>query len=424
MIISARAMIQILLNMLKLSLPGPKPCEIQQKPKKRRKKQVDPPPETDADRLESYMDKLSVWQLTSSINELAPGLTTSSSSQGNAKADRHWTQAFCEDVVESLYDLSSMCRVLDLHYLSFKSNLPDFCELLRSKIFPTSPFSEAEDSDVDTVLDGGAPSRAGSRAPSVSRSSSHLTRLPSAAPSEVASSTAYSRSRSRSLSVSLARDEKLQRASIIEPKRTMSREISMSRVFKAKLKPVAKPKQREEPKQVKAKAKNTLGKTLIAETPAKNRIATQVVQETQISVLSPPPTSSPGDIFIADTPFFSRSAARSEPAVEISPLSPLTPLRGASAKRRVADTNASTINIDTWEDEDADESFTGSFGSPEVMLLSDGPEAQKRGSVTKAMKFGLGRKGGVRSLSMRMASASSVAALDAETPTKKRARRK
>lgn len=213
----------------------------------------------------------------------------------------------------------------------------------------------------------------------------------------------------------------MQRASIVGLKRTLDREVSMSRTFKEKPKQFIKPKQREEPKPAKPRQKNNLGKTLIAETPAKKRIAPQVAQGSQVMVLSPPPTSSPGDVFIGETPIASRTAPRMDVTEKISSLSPLTPLKDASSKKPATD----AIDVDAWEDEDADESFTGSFGSPEVMLLSDGPEMQKRGAKLTAMKPGLvGKKGGARSLSVRMASAASAAALESETPTKKRARRK
>ena len=91
-------MIQILLNMLKLALPGPQPQPSQEdSPKKKRKKKMehDLRPETDEERLESFMDKIAVWQLTSSLEDIG-------SSQGKTKAERHWTQGFCEDVVEPL----------------------------------------------------------------------------------------------------------------------------------------------------------------------------------------------------------------------------------------------------------------------------------------------------------------------------------
>ena len=90
-------MIQILLNLLKLSLPGIKPAtpKSPEKPRKKRKKvDNEPPPETDAERLESYMDKLSMWQLTSSLDDFVAGI--------DKAKEKNWTQKFCEDVVEPL----------------------------------------------------------------------------------------------------------------------------------------------------------------------------------------------------------------------------------------------------------------------------------------------------------------------------------
>lgn len=100
---SSRAMIQILLNMLKLSLPGPQPPRVEEKSpekrKKRRKKMDGMPVETDAERLESYMDKLSMWQLTASLDNFS---AASGAAKGTQKSDRDWAQAFCEDIVEPL----------------------------------------------------------------------------------------------------------------------------------------------------------------------------------------------------------------------------------------------------------------------------------------------------------------------------------
>lgn len=102
-------MIQILLNMLKLSLPGPHPVpateEDARKPRKKRKrsKQEDQPlaTETDEERVENYMDKLSMWQLTASLDPSTA--KHMASSKGEEKVERDWTQAFCEDIVEPLY---------------------------------------------------------------------------------------------------------------------------------------------------------------------------------------------------------------------------------------------------------------------------------------------------------------------------------
>lgn len=99
-------MIQILLNMLKLSWRGEpkgsrKDSSSRLKHKKKKYAQREPMPETDEERLESFMDKLSMWNLTASLseeNDLALATT-----KGKEKADRHWTHIFLEDVVEPLW---------------------------------------------------------------------------------------------------------------------------------------------------------------------------------------------------------------------------------------------------------------------------------------------------------------------------------
>lgn len=116
-------------------------------------------------------------------------------------------------------------------------------------MFPTSVFTDPEDSDIETLLDG-SNSRAGSRARSLSRQPTSVgvhpggsksgSRAPSLAPSEADNSKAMAlqRNRSRSLSVTLMQDEENQRKSFIDPgkglTRALTREVSMSRVFKAK----------------------------------------------------------------------------------------------------------------------------------------------------------------------------------------------
>lgn len=85
--------------MLKLSLPGPcpeptvSPPSSEKKPKKRKRTVPAPtpaPPSTE-DRLESFMDKLSTWQLLAAV---------ASETHANANEHTHdWQQRFCEDVV-------------------------------------------------------------------------------------------------------------------------------------------------------------------------------------------------------------------------------------------------------------------------------------------------------------------------------------
>ncbi|KAG6380196.1 hypothetical protein JVT61DRAFT_8287 [Boletus reticuloceps] len=115
--------IQILLYLLKLSLPGP--CSplprvkipandvVPSTKKKRQKERAKYIVPSTHERLESFMDKLSMWQLVINMTDL-----------NKDKDKRDWMQAFCENVVER----------------QFKSTLPDTCALLRRKLFPHSPF--------------------------------------------------------------------------------------------------------------------------------------------------------------------------------------------------------------------------------------------------------------------------------------------
>ncbi len=92
-----RVQIQILLYLLKLSLHGPSPpvTESPSKKKKRRRSTWKNPVEEESweDRLEAFMDKLSMWQLVNKLDDVA-----SDASKGR----RDWMQIFCEDVVEPL----------------------------------------------------------------------------------------------------------------------------------------------------------------------------------------------------------------------------------------------------------------------------------------------------------------------------------
>jgi hypothetical protein len=73
-VICGRVQIQILLYFLKLSLPGSAPVA--------------------RDRLESFMDKLSMWQLMHRLD---------SGEESTRTGQRDWMQVFCEDVVEPEY---------------------------------------------------------------------------------------------------------------------------------------------------------------------------------------------------------------------------------------------------------------------------------------------------------------------------------
>ncbi|KAL1683128.1 hypothetical protein EV122DRAFT_202084 [Schizophyllum commune] len=130
-------------------------------PRKRRRKSPEPAPLAPEVYLEAFMDKLSMWQLVRGLEDdrrsegasMPAGLRAKASKggvAGNGKArqddERDWMQVFCEDVVEPL----------------FKSTLPDLCALLRSKVFPHSPFSDEESED-EGVFGGSRAQRARSQ---------------------------------------------------------------------------------------------------------------------------------------------------------------------------------------------------------------------------------------------------------------------
>ncbi|KAG5222617.1 hypothetical protein IMY05_C2478001300 [Salix suchowensis] len=232
-----RVLVQILLYMLRLTLPAQPQPERSPKRRKRKGRTYEPAnslaPE---DILESFMDKLSAWQ---HIRNLEPNAST--------KDDLDWMQTFCQDVVEP----------------QFKSSLPEVCELFRSKVFQTSVFSDG------TSTRSSSPDRdVEATAPSV---------IPEGDGQERASSSrTLSRARSRSLSVSLAQEEKARAASVgFVKKRVLNREVSMSRAFKPKPKETAKPAESTKAKSmapsVNKKLTQDKGVTLVEETPEKPR---------------------------------------------------------------------------------------------------------------------------------------------------------
>lgn len=98
-----RYQIQILLYFLKLSLPGPKPpSDSPPKKHKGSRKGFQPAASlpSDEDRLEAFMDKLSMWQLMTSLEQVS----TVSKSISNNKDERDWMQIFLEEVIEPQYE--------------------------------------------------------------------------------------------------------------------------------------------------------------------------------------------------------------------------------------------------------------------------------------------------------------------------------
>ncbi|KAH8110412.1 hypothetical protein DFH11DRAFT_1547514 [Phellopilus nigrolimitatus] len=272
---------------------------------------------TDEGRLESYMDKIAVWQLTASLDEFEG----TGSSQGNAKADRHWTHVQSSDP---------------------------------RAVFPTSPFSDGEDSDVESVLDGGTGSRAGSRAHSLSRK-------PTPVPGDDGAPSLF-RSCDRSLSVILAQGEASQRASA----------------------------------------------SLVPETPVKRKRADSGSQggPSQRSIFdavrghrAQPAAYKlklPGDpSSSAKIPCHLPERAKTSSRISGSQYQPKASLKPGPPVNSKDDADA-----DAWLDENADDSFIGSFGSPDMLVLDDGDEACILSSPSPTLKA-RGMKQSTRRLSMR-----------------------
>lgn len=261
--------VQVLLLFLLLSLPGapaptgpmrsapalpPSLSPSKIKKRKRRGSSPVPPPMSMQDRLESFMDKMSMWQLMSSIDEeeakRAQGGRSDAKGKQKAVDERDWMQIFCEDVVEP----------------KFRSSLPDFCDLLRSKVFQTSPFSD----DSDSLLSPSpppSPRQKNKRLKSAASASSskNLSMPAQRAPRAHAESTYKAqdlqRSRSRSLSVSLEEERARSRSASIGTgnlrRQLLSREVSMTTAFKGKI----KAREREQARQAAARAKTVRDET-------------------------------------------------------------------------------------------------------------------------------------------------------------------
>ncbi|KAJ3540191.1 hypothetical protein NM688_g6259 [Phlebia brevispora] len=232
-------MIQIILYFLLLSLPGPpEPLPASPKvhsidapapsPKKRKRGAEDLRPLPLDDRLEAFMDRLSMWQLMGTIEETAGGdeslLHTRSAGPEKGKKsaadERDWMQKFCEDVVKPV----------------FEESMPDLCELLHSKVFQSSPFSD----DSDPFSPPPSP-KAKSRRP-LERSSSTTT-VTSQSSAQAVQSRTLSRTNSLSMSLQEERVRERSKSLSVGPgnmrRRVLTREVSMSTAFKGKTKPPA-----------------------------------------------------------------------------------------------------------------------------------------------------------------------------------------
>ncbi|KAJ7065392.1 hypothetical protein C8F01DRAFT_1228746, partial [Mycena amicta] len=215
--------VQILLHLLKLSLPGPAPPpDSSESPRKKRRKigEREPPPLSLEDRLEAFMDKLSMWQLMSTLDT---GLR-----QRHDADDRDWMQTFCVDIVEP----------------RFGTTLSSQISLLREKVFPHSPFSDTEDADEWDPPAPAAASKPKPRPHAAAAAPAQIQRAKSAATRSRtnsggatldpgSSSNNTSRARSRSLSVTLAEEEQRERRREADDgrRRVLKREVSMKRSF-------------------------------------------------------------------------------------------------------------------------------------------------------------------------------------------------
>ncbi|KAF7309434.1 hypothetical protein MIND_00314200 [Mycena indigotica] len=203
--------IQILLHLFKLSLSGPSPPpDMSQSPRKKRRKigEREPPPLSLEDRLEAFMDKLSMWQL---MGTLDTGLR-----QRHDTQDRDWMQTFCVEVVEP----------------RFGTILANQISLLREKVFPHSPFSDTDDADEWDAPGPKPPTAQLQRTKTTANTSRSRTNSTVATLDPKAS--VSDRARSRSLSVTLAEEEQRERQRVEADdgrRRVLKREVSMKRSF-------------------------------------------------------------------------------------------------------------------------------------------------------------------------------------------------
>lgn len=354
--------IQILLYFLKLSLPGPctplPPVEVPptdsthfnspMKPSGSRKKKKEKPNliiPSSIERLESFMDKLSMWQLVSLTNTSRTEITSVHNNE------RDWMQNFCEDIVEPL----------------FKSKLPDQCALLRSKLFPSSPFSDEP------------PSPGLSTKKSLPGSHSYHSSSTTTAGSQ-SGGTTKAPVRSRSLSVSLAQEKEKERAASVGVtqdkalQRALTRQISMSRAWKGKdrLTTVASQTDTRVPA---ATAKRIIGRTDSQSQSSQSRAAPAITLVTATPVKKPPPRAKSNALARSSSPVPDiRNSSILTTGRSSSPRSSnLTPLDTdenelPSASAPLLDFSSDSLLMD--EDKDAEEEIWLPNSSPDVLLLS------------------------------------------------------
>ncbi|KAF8273571.1 hypothetical protein EI94DRAFT_1156510 [Lactarius quietus] len=245
--------IQILLHLLKLSLPGRCPCvpvrpvpvQPSSRVRKRRRAQQQSSGEDEGedgkvettprsileDRVEGLMDKLVLWQMA---------LPDAEANADGTKTVRDWTQMFCDDVVQP----------------AFAQNLPEQYKLLRRKLFRIPQWTSSSEDEGDS--DEPEPQTVRPNSPPLPDSDS---RVPSKSTTRN-----FIPSRSRSLSASLEQEADMRRA---EPRtrKVLQREVSMSKVFKG-------PRRNAAPAKVEAETSTTTT-TIAAASTSSSAAATQ-----------------------------------------------------------------------------------------------------------------------------------------------------
>ncbi|KAG1876830.1 hypothetical protein C8R48DRAFT_688732, partial [Suillus tomentosus] len=352
--------IQILLYFLKLSLPGPctplPPVEVPPtdnisfispiKPNRSRKKKKEKPNliiPSSIERLESFMDKLSMWQLVSLMN------ISRSEIMIHNKNERDWMQKFCEDVVGPL----------------FKSKLPEQCALLRSKLFPNSPFSDEP------------PSPGPSTEKSLHGSRSHHSS--SAATGSQSGVATRAPARTRSLSVSLAQEKEKERAASVGAtqdkalQRALTRQINMSRTWKGKDRSTAMVSQADI-KIPAATAKRIIGRTNSQSQSSQSRAAPAITLVTATPVKKPPPHAKSNASARSSSPHLTGRSSSPTPLDTDD-----NELPGASVP--LLDFSSDSLGNVMEEDEDAEGEKWLPNSSPDLLLLGKsgwGISAKKR----------------------------------------------
>ncbi|KIY73933.1 hypothetical protein CYLTODRAFT_416588 [Cylindrobasidium torrendii FP15055 ss-10] len=244
--------IQLLLHMFVHSLPG---LPDVTSPRKKRKKQQEEPSlhkEFVEERILTYIDKLSTWQLVTSLD-----------THDKDHDIQDWPQRFFTDVIEP----------------QFKSSFADLCDEIRTRLFPQQHSLLSDDDKDENASRSSSPQphpkkrpRRGSPTLSVASSSRTVT--------QDRTGLDRSRSLSRSLTLSLAEEERTKNMGNAAKKRApLNREISMSRTFRKSQPAEPIPPKPKAPSKVKPKPKDDERRVLVEATPVKSQRTREILQK-------------------------------------------------------------------------------------------------------------------------------------------------